>query len=100
MSSLRGTRSPRARRGGSSDELEEAVEEVHGVVGAGARLWVVLSGRACDVLQHKSLHRPVIEIHMTELGDSEIGLPAHRLVDFDAVLAIRPDHGEAVVLRG
>src|SRR5437764_10885741 len=87
MSSLRG------------NEIEEAVEEIDGVVRAGSRFGVVLRGRAGNVLQHKALDGAVVEIHVRQLGDAEVRLPAHRLVGLDALLAVRAEHSEAVVLR-
>src|SRR6478609_4178263 len=86
MSSLRG------------NEIEEAVEEVHGVVRAGTGLWVVLSSSARNVLQDKSLHCSVVEIHVAELSRAEISLPPDRLIHLDALLASGSYHREPVIL--
>ena len=81
-------------------ERQEAVEEVAGVVRAGAGLGVVLDGRAGDVAQHQALDGAVVEVEVGQLGDAEVGLPADRLVALDPRLAARALDGEAVVLRG
>src|SRR4051794_37771087 len=86
MSSLRG------------NYIDEAVEEVHGIVRTRARLRVVLRRGARNVFQDKPLHCPVVEIHVAELGSTEIRLPPDRLIHFDSLLATGPDHGETVVL--
>src|SRR5436190_9749884 len=88
MSSLRG------------NEVQEAVEEVNGVVRAWACFGVVLRCRARDIPEDQALHRSVVEVHVGELGRAEVGLPAHRLVLLDAPLSAGAKHCEAVVLRG
>ena len=65
------------------------VEEVAGVVRAGAGLGVVLDGGAGDVAQDQALDRAVVEVELGELGDAEVGLPADRLVALDPRLAAR-----------
>src|SRR5215211_4318067 len=89
MSSLRG-----------NEALQEAVEEVKRVVRAGAGLRVVLHRRRRDVAQHQPLDGPVVEIQLLELRGPEVGLPPDRLVRIDGPPAARPQHREAVVLRG
>ncbi len=84
----------------SSCQLQEAIEQVAGVVRAGARLGVVLDGGAGDVAQDQALDRAVVEVQLRELGDAEVGLPADRLVALDPRLAAGADDGEAVVLGG
>ena len=83
-----------------SGERQEALEEVAGVVRAGAGLGVVLDGGAGDVAQDQALDRAVVEVELGELGDAEVGLPADRLVALDPRLAARALDREAVVLRG
>src|SRR5919109_661744 len=80
--------------------LQEAVEQVARVVGAGAGLGVVLDGRAGDVAQDQPLDRAVIEVEVRELGGAEVGLPAHWLVTLDRPLPSGAHDREAVVLRG
>src|SRR3954471_4996644 len=87
-------------RGMGGDLLQEAVEEIEAVVRAGPGLGVVLDRGAGDVEQREALDRPVVEVEVRELGGAEVGLPAHGLVGVDRLLASRPEHGEAVVLRG
>src|SRR4051794_31483857 len=84
----------------SGGECEEAVEEMAGVVRAGAGLRVVLDGGAGDVAQDQALDRAVVEVQLRELGDAEVGVPADRLVALDLRLAAGADDGEAVVLGG
>src|SRR5215213_9838646 len=81
-------------------KLQEAVEEVAGVVGAGAGLRVVLDGGAGDVAEDEALDRAVVEVQLRELGNAEVGVPADRLVTLDLRLAAGADDGEAVVLGG
>ena len=76
-----------SRRG--SQGGEEPLEEVAGVVRAGAGLGVVLDGGAGDVAQDQALDRAVVEVELRELGDAEVGLPADRLVALDPRLAAR-----------
>ena len=79
-----------SRRGiGVPSSCEEAVEEVAGVVRAGAGLGVVLDRRRRHVAQDQALDRAVVEVEVGELGGAEIGLPAHRLVTLDPRLAAR-----------
>src|SRR3954464_8345222 len=87
-----------SRRG--IDLLQEAIEEIEAVVRAGAGLGVVLDGAAGDVEQGQALDGAVVEVEVAELGGPEVGLPAHRLIAVDGPLAARPEHREAVVLRG
>ncbi len=70
-------------------QLQEAVEEVAGVVRAGAGLGVVLDRRRGDVAQHQPLDRAVVEVEVGELGGAEVGLPADRLVGLDPRLSTR-----------
>ena len=79
---------------------QEPLEQVAGVVRAGAGLGVVLDGGAGDVAQDQALDRAVVEVELGELGDAEVGLPADRLVALDPRLAARAGDGEAVVLGG
>src|SRR5260221_13026494 len=81
-------------------KLEEAVEEVAGVVRTGTGLGVVLDSRRGDVLQYEALDGAVVEVEVGELGGAEVGLPANRLVGLDPRLAPRALDGEAVVLGG
>ena len=83
-----------------SREFQEAVEEVAGVVRAGAGLRVVLDRRARDVSQDQALDGAVVEVQVGELGVAEVGLPANRLVALDRRLAAGALDREAVVLRG
>src|SRR6478672_4392844 len=80
-------------------ELQEAVEQIYGVVRSRTGFGVVLGGCPLDVLQHKALHRSVVEIHVAELGGAEVRLPAHRLVGLDPRLAVWSNDREAMVLR-
>src|SRR5438876_1037986 len=81
-------------------QLQEAVEEVARVVGAGAGLGVVLDGAARDVLQHQALDGAVIQVEVRELGLAEVGPPANRLVTLDSAIAAGTEDGKAVVLGG
>ena len=74
------------------------VEEVDRVVRARARLGVVLDRARRDVAQHEPLDRAVVQVEVRQLGGAEVGLPAQRLVGLDRPLAVRAEHGEAVVL--
>src|SRR3954454_19017845 len=80
--------------------LQEAIEEIEAVVRAGAGLGVVLDRPAGDVEERQALDRAVVEVEVAERGGTEVGLPAHGLVAVDGPLAARPEHREAVVLRG
>src|SRR3954469_22361802 len=88
-------RSMSSRRG---KPLQETVEEVEAVVRAGARLRVVLHGRARNVEEVQALHGAVVEVQQAQLGGAEVGLPADGLVGVDRLLALRAEHREAVVL--
>ena len=68
------------------------------VVRAGPGLGVVLDGARRHVAQHQALDRAVVEVDLRQLGGAEVGLPAHRLVGVDRLLAVRADDREAVVL--
>src|SRR6266571_586608 len=81
-------------------QFQEAIEQVAGVVRAGARLGVVLDGGSPNVLELEALDRAVVEVQVRELGGAEVGLPADRLVTLDPGLAMWPPDREAVVLRG
>src|SRR3954454_3242497 len=85
---------------GAPDGVEEAVELVERVVGAGAGLRVVLDRRAVDLQQLQPLHRAGVEGDVGEGGLAEAGAPAHGLVGLDAAGAVGRLHGEAMVLRG
>src|ERR1044072_718536 len=81
-------------------ELQEAVGEMPGVVGARPCLGVVLDGRCGYILQHQALDGAVVEVEVGQLGGAEVGFPADWLVDLDPRLASGSLNGEAVVLRG
>ena len=83
----------------SGGHLDEAVEQMEGVVRARARLRVVLDRAAGDVEQLEALDGAVVEVQLRELGDAEVGVPADRLVALDLRLPAGADDGEAVVLR-
>src|SRR4051794_12961703 len=82
----------------SSYKLQEPVKEIHSIVRSGPRLRVVLHRRARDVLQDQSFHGAVVQVQVRQLRGTEVGLPAHRLVDVDGFLARGPGYCEAVVL--
>ena len=67
---------------------------------AGAGLGVVLNGRAGNIKQRQPLNGSVIEIHVAQLGGTEVGLPADRFVGFDPQSPVGRGDSEAVVLRG
>ena len=58
--------------------------------------WIV---RAGHVAEHEALDRAVVEVQVGQLGGAEVRLPAERLVALELLLAVRAEHGEAVVLR-
>ena len=88
-----------ARR--SRRQLQEAVEEVAGVVRARAGLGVVLDGAAGDVLEHQALDRAVVEVQVGELGGAEVGAPsAPARRPRSGSPPSGPADGEAVVLGG
>src|SRR4051795_5436825 len=89
-----------SRLGMRRDLLQEAVEEVEAVVRAGPGLGVVLDRAAGNVEQREALDGAVVEVQVRELRGAEVGLPAHGLVGVDGLLAARPEHREAMVLRG
>src|SRR5688500_7881618 len=74
---------------GGLEERDELVEEAEAVVGARARLGVVLDAAGRDVEQPDPLDRVVVEVHVGELGGAQLGLDD---------LAGRSRHREAVVL--
>src|SRR5207247_958356 len=76
--------SPASYPGNSSNELQEAVEEIDGVMRSRARFRVVLRRRSGHVLQDQPLHGPVVEVHVGELRDAEVALPADRIIALDA----------------
>src|SRR3954452_20859297 len=78
-------------RGMGREQVDELVEEAEGVVGAGARLGVVLDAAGGDVEQADSLDRVVVEVHVGELRGAELGLDD---------LPRRSGDREAVVLAG
>src|SRR4029077_5277614 len=81
-------------------QLQKAIEEVAGVVRAGAGLRVVLDGAAGDVLQHEAFDSAVIEVEVGELRLAEVRLPANRLVALDGLVAAGAQDREAMILRG
>src|SRR4051794_18053991 len=81
-------------------KLEEAVEEVAGVVGPRAGFRVVLDGAARNLLQHQPLDGAVVEVEVRELGLAEIRVPSDRLVSVDRPIPARTEDREAMVLRG
>src|SRR3954462_2026434 len=89
-----------SRLGMGGDLLQEPVEEVEAVVRAGPGLRVVLDRPAGDVEERQPLPRAVVEVEVRQLRGAEVGLPAHGLIGVDRLLAARPEHREAVVLRG
>src|SRR4051794_5938718 len=76
---------------GMGEQLDELVEEAEGVIGAGARLGVVLDAAGGDVEQADSLDRVVVEVHLGELRGAEVGLDdlAGRSGDREAVVLAR-----------
>src|SRR5688572_7975660 len=80
--------------------LQEAVEEIEGVVRTGPRLGVVLHGGAAGLEQGQALDGAVVEVEVRELGGAEVGLPADGLVRVDRPRAGRAEDGEPVVLGG
>ena len=80
-----------APRHGPSNSVDELVEEAEGVVGAGARLGVVLDAAGGDVEQADSLDRVVVEVHVGQLRGAEVGLDdlARRSGDREAVVLAR-----------
>src|ERR1043165_5386844 len=80
-----------SRLGMRREEVDELVEEAEGVVGAGARLGVVLDATGGDVEQADSLDRVVVEVHVGELGRAQLGVDD---------LPRLPGDREAVVLAG
>ena len=96
MSPLLGMPQPRTPCPPSSRELQEAVEEVAGVVWPRAKRRVVLDGAAGDVLEDEDLDGPVVEIEVGELGSpksvsqrtgsSHRSSRRHRTLDGEAVI--------------
>src|SRR5688572_22308814 len=70
---------------------DELVEQVQRVVRSRPRLRVVLDAAGRDVEQADALDRPVVEVHVRQLGLAEVGLQALARLALDR---------EAVVLRG
>src|SRR3954469_21377865 len=79
-------------------QLQEAIEQVAGVVRAGSSLGVVLDGRPRDVLEDQPLHGAVVQIQVGELGGAEVRLPANRFVAVQPGLPVWALDREAVVL--
>src|SRR5215210_3963835 len=76
---------------GALEELDELVEEAQRVVGPRSGLWVVLHAARRHVEQADALDRPVVEVHVRELGGAELRLDPHADLALDR---------KAVVLRG
>src|SRR5690242_4227362 len=81
-------------------QLQEAVEEIAGVVRPRPGFGVVLDGAPRNVLEDQPLDRAVVEVEVGELGVAEVGLPTDRLVAIDRPIPARPEHREPVVLGG
>src|SRR5215211_3933565 len=79
-----------SRLGMGREAVDELVEQAQRVVRAWPCLRVVLDAAGGDVEQPDTLDRPVVEVHVRELGGAERGLDP---------LAGLPLHREAVVLR-
>src|SRR2546423_14627347 len=82
------------------NQLEEAVEEVHGIVRARPSLGVVLDGGARHVLQDETFHRAAVQVDVAEPRSAEVGLPSDRLVDFHRSPAPRAPPPATAVPRG
>src|SRR3954468_11221503 len=90
-----------SRRG--TERPQEFVEQVKGVVRAGAGFGVVLHAARGDVEQADALDRAVVEVHVRELRRAEVGLddlPRLALNREPVVLARDRDAAGAEVLDG
>src|SRR4051794_37596071 len=65
----------------SRNQLQEPIEQIHGVMRTRPRLGVVLDGGARDILQHEAFDGAVVQVQMRQLRGAEVRLPAHGLVD-------------------
>src|SRR3954467_8007290 len=82
-----------------TDGLQEAIELVQRVVGAGTGFRVVLDRRGLDLEQVQALDRAVVEVDQAQLRGAEVGVPADSLAGVQALRPTRSLDGEAVVLR-